>query len=158
MKKKGSLPDSLGSVVIKNLGIGSIPSRQGEPASSALRSRRNWRRHAEQLGYKRYWVAEHHSIQGLVCSATPVLIGHIAAATKKIRVAAVEFMLPNHAPLVVAEQFGTFGIHVSRANRSRFGTSSGRRLSNHARRCDAVGTNESSMSTFKSPAENFWRW
>jgi type IV secretory pathway TrbD component len=60
-----------------------------------------------RLGYKRYWVAEHHSIQGLVCSATPVLIGHIAAATKTIRVGSGGIMLPNHAPLVVAEQFGT---------------------------------------------------
>ena len=64
-------------------------------------------RHVEQLGYKRYWVAEHHSIQGLACSATPVLIGHIAAATKTIRVGSGGVMLPNHAPLVVAEQFGT---------------------------------------------------
>jgi luciferase family oxidoreductase group 1 len=64
-------------------------------------------RHVEQLGYKRYWVAEHHSIQGLVCSATPILIGHIAAATKKIRVGSGGVLLPNHAPLVVAEQFGT---------------------------------------------------
>jgi luciferase family oxidoreductase group 1 len=64
-------------------------------------------RHVEQLGYKRYWVAEHHSIQGLACSATPVLIGHIAAATKTIRVGSGGVMLPNHSPLVVAEQFGT---------------------------------------------------
>jgi luciferase family oxidoreductase group 1 len=64
-------------------------------------------RHVEQWGYKRYWVAEHHAIQGLACSATPVLIGHIAAATKTIRVGSGGVMLPNHAPLVVAEQFGT---------------------------------------------------
>jgi luciferase family oxidoreductase group 1 len=63
--------------------------------------------HAEQLGYKRYWLAEHHSISGLACSATPVLIGHVAAATKTIRVGSGGVMLPNHAPLVVAEQFGT---------------------------------------------------
>jgi alkanesulfonate monooxygenase SsuD/methylene tetrahydromethanopterin reductase-like flavin-dependent oxidoreductase (luciferase family) len=62
--------------------------------------------HSEQLGYKRYWVAEHHSIQGLACSATPVLIGHIAAATKTIRVGSGGVMPPNHAPRVVAEQFG----------------------------------------------------
>jgi len=61
----------------------------------------------EQLGYKRYWLAEHHSISGLACSATPVLIGHVAAATKTIRVGSGGVMLPNHAPLVVAEQFGT---------------------------------------------------
>src|SRR5207244_8267549 len=61
----------------------------------------------EQLGYKRYWLAEHHSISGLACSATPVLIGHVAAGTKTIRVGSGGIMLPNHAPLVVAEQFGT---------------------------------------------------
>jgi luciferase family oxidoreductase group 1 len=61
----------------------------------------------EQWGYKRYWLAEHHSISGLACSATPVLIGHVAAATKTIRVGSGGVMLPNHAPLVVAEQFGT---------------------------------------------------
>jgi len=64
-------------------------------------------RQAETLGYKRYWVAEHHAIQGLACSATPVLIGHLAAATETIRVGSGGVMLPNHAPLVVAEQFGT---------------------------------------------------
>jgi alkanesulfonate monooxygenase SsuD/methylene tetrahydromethanopterin reductase-like flavin-dependent oxidoreductase (luciferase family) len=84
-----------------------MPSRAGEPASSAIAQSVELARHVEQLGYKRYWVAEHHSIQGLVCSATPILIGHIAAATKKIRVGSGGVMLPNHAPLVVAEQFGT---------------------------------------------------
>jgi luciferase family oxidoreductase group 1 len=59
------------------------------------------------LRYKRYWLAEHHSISGLACSATPVLIGHVAAATSTIRVGSGGVMLPNHAPLVVAEQFGT---------------------------------------------------
>lgn len=63
--------------------------------------------HAEQWGYTRYWLAEHHSIAGLACSATSVLIGHIAGATDTIRVGSGGVMLPNHAPLVVAEQFGT---------------------------------------------------
>ena len=84
-----------------------IPTRAGEPATSAIARSVDLARHAEQLGYKRYWVAEHHSIQGLACSATPVLIGHIAAATKTIRVGSGGVMLPNHSPLVVAEQFGT---------------------------------------------------
>ena len=84
-----------------------IPTRAGQPASSAIGQSVELARHVEQLGYKRYWVAEHHSIQGLVCSATPILIGYIAAATKKIRVGSGGVMLPNHAPLVVAEQFGT---------------------------------------------------
>jgi luciferase family oxidoreductase group 1 len=67
----------------------------------------NLAQHVEQLGYTRYWLAEHHSISGLACSATPVLIGHVAGATKTIRVGSGGVMLPNHAPLVVAEQFGT---------------------------------------------------
>jgi hypothetical protein len=69
-------------------------------------------RHAEQLGYKRYWVAEHHAIQGMACSATPMLIGHIAAATKTIRMGSGGVSLPNHAPLVVAEQFGMLNRHL----------------------------------------------
>jgi len=81
--------------------------RAGEPAGSAIARSVELARHVEQLGYKRYWLAEHHSIQGLACSATPVLIGHIAAATKTIRVGSGGVMLPNHAPLLVAEQFGT---------------------------------------------------
>src|SRR6201987_2671336 len=63
--------------------------------------------HVERWGYRRYWLAEHPSIEGLACSATPVLIGHVAAATRTIRVGSGGVMLPNHAPLVVAEQFGT---------------------------------------------------
>jgi len=81
--------------------------RTGEPAGSAIARSVDLARHVEQLGYKRYWLAEHHSISGLACSATPVLIGHVAGATKTIRVGSGGVMLPNHAPLVVAEQFGT---------------------------------------------------
>ncbi len=81
--------------------------RPGEPAGSAIARSVDLARHVEQWGYKRYWLAEHHSIAGLACSATPVLIGHVAAATKTIRVGSGGVMLPNHAPLVVAEQFGT---------------------------------------------------
>jgi luciferase family oxidoreductase group 1 len=81
--------------------------RAGESAGSAIARSVDLAQHVEQLGYKRYWLAEHHSISGLACSATPVLIGHVAAATKTIRVGSGGVMLPNHAPLVVAEQFGT---------------------------------------------------
>jgi luciferase family oxidoreductase group 1 len=84
-----------------------VATRAGESAGSAIARSVELARHVEQLGYKRYWVAEHHSIQGLACSATPVLIGHIAAETKTIRVGSGGVMLPNHPPLVVAEQFGT---------------------------------------------------
>ena len=81
--------------------------RTGESAGSAIARSVDLAQHVEQLGFKRYWLAEHHSISGLACSATPVLIGHVAAATKTIRVGSGGVMLPNHAPLVVAEQFGT---------------------------------------------------
>jgi len=81
--------------------------RKGESAGSAIARSVNLAQHVERLGYKRFWLAEHHSIEGLACSATPVLIGHVAGATSKIRVGSGGVMLPNHAPLVVAEQFGT---------------------------------------------------
>ncbi|MGA9672822.1 MAG: LLM class flavin-dependent oxidoreductase [Terracidiphilus sp.] len=79
----------------------------GESAGSAIARSVDLAQHVEQLGYKRYWLAEHHAIHGLACSATSVLIGHVAGATKTIRVGSGGVMLPNHAPLVVAEQFGT---------------------------------------------------
>jgi len=79
----------------------------GESAGGAIARSVDLAQHVERLGYTRYWLAEHHSIEGLACSATAVLIGHVAAATKTIRVGSGGVMLPNHAPLVVAEQFGT---------------------------------------------------
>jgi luciferase family oxidoreductase group 1 len=79
----------------------------GEPAGDAIARSVDLARHVERLGYKRFWLAEHHAIHGLACSATAVLIGHVAGATKTIRVGSGGVMLPNHAPLVVAEQFGT---------------------------------------------------
>src|SRR5690606_1996264 len=63
--------------------------------------------HAEKMGYERIWVAEHHNFPGIASAATSVVIAHIAAGTKKIRVGAGGIMLPNHSPLVIAEQFGT---------------------------------------------------
>jgi luciferase family oxidoreductase group 1 len=84
-----------------------VGMRAGESAGSAIARSVKLAQHVEQLGYKRYWLAEHHSIAGLACAATAVLIGHVAAATRSIRVGSGGVMLPNHAPLVVAEQFGT---------------------------------------------------
>jgi luciferase family oxidoreductase group 1 len=84
-----------------------VGMRSGEPAGSAIARSVDLARHVERWGFKRYWLAEHHSISGLACSATAVLIGHVAGATKTIRVGSGGIMLPNHAPLVVAEQFGT---------------------------------------------------
>ena len=84
-----------------------VGMRPGEHAGSAIARSVDLAQHVEKLGYQRYWLAEHHSIAGLACSATSVLIGHVAAATTTIRVGSGGVMLPNHAPLVVAEQFGT---------------------------------------------------
>ena len=84
-----------------------VGMRTGESAGSAIARSVDLAQHVEQWGYKRYWLAEHHSIGGLACSAPPILIGHIAGSTKTIRVGSGGVMLPNHAPLVVAEQFGT---------------------------------------------------
>jgi len=76
-------------------------------ARGALLNARDLARHAEKWGYKRFWVAEHHNIPSIASSATSVVIAHIAAGTEKIRVGAGGIMLPNHSPLVIAEQFGT---------------------------------------------------
>jgi luciferase family oxidoreductase group 1 len=84
-----------------------VEMRVGEPAGSAIARTVELARNVEEWGYKRYWLGEHHSIAGLAGSATQVLIGHVASATKRIRVGSGGVMLPNHAPLVVAEQFGT---------------------------------------------------
>src|SRR5580765_5661842 len=81
--------------------------RKDGSAADAFRNTLELARHAEQWGYKRFWLAEHHNIPGVACSATSVLIGHVAAGTSKIRVGSGGIMLPNHAPLVIAEQFGT---------------------------------------------------
>src|SRR5579875_3619263 len=84
-----------------------VGMRPGESAGSAIARSVDLAQHVESWGYRRFWLAEHHSIAGLACSATPVLIGHVAGATSTIRVGSGGVMLPNHAPLVVAEQFGT---------------------------------------------------
>lgn len=84
-----------------------VGMRTGEGPGAAIARSVDLAQHAERWGYKRFWLAEHHSIDGLACSATPVLIGHVAGSTKTIRVGSGGVMLPNHAPLVVAEQFGT---------------------------------------------------
>jgi luciferase family oxidoreductase group 1 len=92
-----------------------VAMRTGESAGSAIARSVDLAQHAEQWGYRRYWLAEHHAIEGLACSATPILITHVAAATKSIRVGSGGVMLPNHAPLVVAEQFGTLeALHPGR--------------------------------------------
>ncbi|MCB1741831.1 MAG: LLM class flavin-dependent oxidoreductase, partial [Gammaproteobacteria bacterium] len=81
--------------------------RQGGDAADALQRSLSLARHVEALGMQRFWVAEHHNMPGIASSATAVVIGHIAGGTSRIRVGAGGVMLPNHAPLVIAEQFGT---------------------------------------------------
>ena len=86
----------------------------GSPAQSLANSL-DLARHAERLGYKRFWLAEHHNMPGIASAATAVVIAHVAAGTRTIRVGAGGIMLPNHAPLVVAEQFGTLAaLHPGR--------------------------------------------
>jgi luciferase family oxidoreductase group 1 len=84
-----------------------VPITAGSTAGAALRSSLDLARHAERLGYRRYWVAEHHNMPGIASAATAVVIGHLAGGTSTIRVGAGGIMLPNHAPMVIAEQFGT---------------------------------------------------
>lgn len=83
------------------------PVPEGSSVSQALANTLDLARFAEGLGYKRYWLAEHHNMPGIASAATAVVIGQVAAATSTIRIGAGGIMLPNHAPLVIAEQFGT---------------------------------------------------
>lgn len=83
------------------------PIVEGSNAATALRNSLDLAQHADRWGYQRLWVAEHHNMDGVASSATAVLVGQIAACTQRIRVGSGGVMLPNHAPLVIAEQFGT---------------------------------------------------
>jgi luciferase family oxidoreductase group 1 len=83
------------------------PITAGGDAKQSFRNSLDLAQHAERWGFKRYWLAEHHSMPGIASAATSVVIGHVAAGTQSIRVGAGGIMLPNHAPLVIAEQFGT---------------------------------------------------
>ncbi|HEY0711335.1 MAG TPA: MsnO8 family LLM class oxidoreductase, partial [Polyangia bacterium] len=91
------------------------PIVQGSDPAQALANSLDLARHAEAWGYGRIWYAEHHNMPGIASAATAVVIAHIAAGTKSIRVGAGGIMLPNHAPLVIAEQFGTLAaLHPGR--------------------------------------------
>jgi luciferase family oxidoreductase group 1 len=83
------------------------PINEGSDAAQSFRNTLDLARHAERLGYRRFWLAEHHGMPGIASAATAVLIGHVAGGTSTIRVGAGGIMLPNHSPLVIAEQFGT---------------------------------------------------
>src|SRR5262247_3054017 len=83
------------------------PVVQGSSPADALRNTLDLARHAERWGYRRYWLAEHHNMPGIASAATSVVVGHVASGTSTIRVGSGGVMLPNHSPLVIAEQFGT---------------------------------------------------
>src|SRR5215210_2170837 len=83
------------------------PVKEGGTISDSFRDTLDLARRAEAWGYRRFWLAEHHNIAGIASAATAVLIGHVACGTKTIRVGSGGVMLPNHAPLIIAEQFGT---------------------------------------------------
>ena len=92
-----------------------VPVTRGGTVAGALANAADLARHAEALGFHRYWVAEHHGMEGIASAATAVVIAHVAGATSTIRVGAGGIMLPNHAPLVIAEQFGTLdALHPGR--------------------------------------------
>lgn len=103
-----SAPPSASPAALPPLSVLDLsPIVEGSSATEALRNSLDLARHCEALGYQRYWVAEHHNMDGVASSATSVLIGYLAAGTRSIRVGSGGVMLPNHAPLVIAEQFGT---------------------------------------------------
>ncbi|HUR99131.1 MAG TPA: LLM class flavin-dependent oxidoreductase [Pyrinomonadaceae bacterium] len=98
MKKLSEIPFSV---------LDLSPINQGSTAAESFRNSLSLARHAEQLGFTRFWLAEHHNMAGIASAATSVVMGHIAGGTSTIRIGAGGIMLPNHAPLVIAEQFGT---------------------------------------------------
>src|ERR1700755_3317592 len=83
------------------------PVREGATTEEALRNTLDLAQHAEGWGYTRFWLAEHHNMEGIASAATSVLVGHVAGGTGTIRVGSGGVMLPNHAPLIVAEHYGT---------------------------------------------------
>ena len=97
------------------------PVIEGGSARQSLQNTLDLARHAERWGYKRFWLAEHHNLPGVASAATAVVIAHVAAGTSTIRVGAGGIMLPNHAPLMVAEAFGTLAaLHPGRGHFQTF--------------------------------------
>ncbi|NBC66382.1 MAG: LLM class flavin-dependent oxidoreductase, partial [Bacteroidetes bacterium] len=80
---------------------------EGDSIRDAIQTSRELAVHVEELGYTRFWMAEHHNMENIASSATSVLLGYVAEATKTLRIGSGGVMLPNHSPLVIAEQFGT---------------------------------------------------
>ncbi len=132
---------SLHGVALSMLDLVSV--REGGSVADAIAVAVATARHAESLGFTRYWLAEHHNMPGLACSSTAVLVGHIAAATRSMRVGSGGIMLPNHAPLVVAEAFGTLAeIYPGRIDLGLGRAPGTDRLTMRALRRDRVETDE----------------
>ncbi len=105
MSNYKSKQKKLSNIAISVLDLATILA--GKKPADTYRNSIDLAQHVEKWGFKRYWFAEHHSMESIASSATSILIGHIAGHTSTIRVGAGGIMLPNHAPLVIAEQFGT---------------------------------------------------
>ena len=129
-------------VALSVLDLSPIP--EGADAAQAFRNTVELARHVERLGFHRYWLAEHHNMAGIGSAATAVLIGHVAGATATIRVGAGGIMLPNHAPLVIAEQFGTLESLYPGSDRPRHRARTGDRPDDLAR---ASGARSPATST-----------
>ncbi|WP_181305836.1 LLM class flavin-dependent oxidoreductase [Rufibacter sp. XAAS-G3-1] len=118
-----------------------VPILSDKTAAESFKSTVDLAQQVERLGYQRYWMAEHHNMAGIASSATVVLIGHVAGATSRIRVGSGGIMLPNHAPLVVAEQFGTLATLYPNRIDLGLGRAPGTdQLTSHALRRDLRGS------------------
>lgn len=117
------------------------PVRDDSNAAQALHNSLDLARHAERLGYNRFWVAEHHNMDGIASSATAVLLGYLAGGTSTIRIGSGGIMLPNHAPLVVAEQFGTLdALYPGRIDLGLGRAPGSDQMTAHALRRDRLGS------------------
>ena len=138
------------------------PIPQGATAADALRNSLDLAQHAEAWGYRRFWLAEHHNMPGIASAATSVVIGHVAGGTKTIRVGSGGIMLPNHSPLVIAEQFGTLAsLYPDRIDLGLGRAPGTDVLTAHALRRDTASTSdnfpqdvEELQSYFEPPASN----
>ena len=119
------------------------PVAEGSDAGQALHNSRDLARHAERLGYKRYWMAEHHNMPGIASAATAVALAHVAAGTDSIRIGAGGVMLPNPAPLIIAEQFGTLAaLHPGRIDLGLGRAPGSDQIAAQAMRRSLAGTSE----------------
>jgi len=119
------------------------PIAEGSDAGTALRNSLDLARHVEALGYQRYWMAEHHNLPGIASAATAVALAHVGAGTKRIRIGAGGIMLPNHSPLVIAEQFGTLAaLHPGRVELGLGRAPGSDQVTAHAMRRNLTGGEE----------------